>query len=93
MPETRKDTWLESDDFDRDISKIISDLHRTLELNKPDKIKSKPIGWEGYEDLHYHLLTCNVSEPAVQVVMGLIEECRKLRLAVETKELERFIVC
>tara|TARA_R110000868_G_scaffold20477_8_gene86555 strand:+ start:570 stop:848 length:279 start_codon:yes stop_codon:yes gene_type:complete len=88
MPETRKDTWLESDDFDRDISKIISDLHRTLELNKPAKIKSKPIGWEGYEDLHYHLLTCDVSEPAIQIVMALIDECRKLRMAIENTELE-----
>jgi hypothetical protein len=88
MPETRKDNWLESDEFDRDISKIISDLHRTLELNKPAKIKRKPIGWEGYEDLHYHLLTCDVSEPAVQVVMALITECRKLRIAIENTELE-----
>lgn len=89
MPETRKDNWLESEDFVSDIEKIVSELNRVQELNRPAKNKREPIGWEGYEDLHYHLLTCDVSEPAVQVVMGLIEECRKLRIAIGNTELER----
>jgi hypothetical protein len=84
MSKARKDNWLESEDF-------LSELDQILEFSKNAKLKREIIGWEGYEELHYHLNTCNVSERAIQAVMDLIVECRKLRLAVETKELESIL--
>lgn len=85
MSKARKDTWLESDDFLRELDQI-------LELSKSAKIKREIIGWEGYEELHDYLQSRDVSESAMQAVMNLIIECRELRNAKKTKDFERTIV-
>ena len=80
MPETRKDTWIESEEF-------LSELDQILELVKNNQIEREIAGWEGYEDLYDHLNARGVCEHGIQVISNLIAECQKSRKANQTKKL------
>lgn len=82
MSKARKDNWLESEDFLRELDQI-------LELSKNAKTKRGIVGWEGYEELYDHLNARGVCEHGIQVILDLITECRKSRDTKKNKELEK----
>lgn len=72
MPERRAECWLDTDEFDLELGEM-------LEREKMRRMLAGKEGWEGYEELHNHLVSQGVFSERIQEVLDLIIECRRLK--------------